>query len=225
MKYFSKFEKGLWLGSVGVILLLFVAFDRQNWLTLFASLLGVTSILLNAKGNPIGQALMVVFGLVYGWISFDCAYYGEMITYVGMTVPMAVAALVSWLRHPFKGNRAQVEVGRVGRPEAVLMFGLAVVVTVGFYFVLHMFGTANLLPSTLSVTTSFIAVYLTWRRSPYFSLAYAANDIVLILLWILTGIDNLSYLSVVGCFLAFLANDLYAFIAWRRMEKKQSLEA
>ena len=138
---------------------------------------------------------------------------------------MAVAALVSWLRHPFKGNRAQVAVGRVGRREAVLMFGLAVVVTVGFYFILQTFGTANLLPSTLSVTTSFIAVYLTWRRSPYFSLAYAANDVVLILLWVLAGIKNLSYLSVVGCFLAFLANDLYAFIAWRRMEKKQSLEA
>ena len=225
MKYFSRFEKGLWLSSVSVILLLFFAFDRQNWLTMMASLLGVTSILLNAKGNPVGQALMIVFGLVYGWISFDCAYYGEMITYVGMTVPMAVAALVSWLRHPFKGNRAQVAVGRVGRREAALMFGLAAGVTVGFYFILRAFGTANLLPSTLSVTTSFVAVYLTWRRSPYFSLAYAANDVVLILLWLLAGIKNLSYLSVVGCFLAFLANDLYAFIAWRRMEKKQSLEA
>lgn len=225
MKYFSRFEKGLWLSSVSVILLLFFAFDRQNWLTMIASLLGVTSILLNAKGNPVGQALMIVFGLVYGWISFDCAYYGEMITYVGMTVPMAVAALVSWLRHPFKGNRAQVAVGRVGRREAVLMFGLALAVTIGFYFILRAFHTANLLPSTLSVTTSFVAVYLTWRRSPYFSLAYAANDLVLILLWVLAGIENLSYLSVVGCFFAFLANNLYAFIAWRRMEKKQSLEA
>lgn len=225
MKYFSRFEKGLWLSSVSVILLLFFAFDRQNWLTMMASLLGVTSILLNAKGNPVGQALMIVFGLVYGWISFDCAYYGEMITYVGMTVPMAVAALVSWLRHPFKGNRAQVAVGRVGRREAALMFSLTAGVTVGFYFILRAFHTANLLPSTLSVTTSFVAVYLTWRRSPYFSLAYAANDLVLILLWVLAGIENISYLSVVGCFLAFLANDLYAFIAWRRMEKKQSLEA
>lgn len=225
MKYFTKFEKGLWASSVGLIVSLFVLFDRQNWLTLVASLLGVTSILLNAKGNPIGQALMVVFGLVYGYISFACAYYGEMITYVGMTVPMAVAALVSWLRHPYIDNRAQVAVGHIGKGEVSLMLGLAVAVTIGFYFILRAFDTANLIPSTISVTTSFIAVYLTWRRSPYFSLAYAANDIVLIILWALAGIDNTSYLLVVGCFWAFLANDLYGFIAWRRMEKKQSPQA
>ena len=222
MKYFSKFEKGLWLCSVGVILLLFFAFDRQNWLTLLASLLGVTSILLNAKGNPIGQALMVVFGLVYGWISFDCAYYGEMITYVGMTVPMAVAALVSWLRHPFKGNRAQVAVDRLRPWEPLFLCPLTAAVTALFYFILAHFQTANLFLSTLSVTTSFAAVYLTFRRSPLYALAYAANDVVLILLWSLASLHSSRYLSVVICFCAFLANDLYGFFCWRAMEKRQT---
>ncbi len=86
---------------------------------------------------------------------------------------------------------------------------------------LDYFDTANLLPSTVSVTTSFFAVYLTFRRSPYFALAYAANDVVLILLWIMASVCDAKYISVVACFSAFLINDIYGFISWRKMKIRQ----
>ena len=98
---------------------------------------------------------------------------------------------------------------------------LTALVTIGFYFILDHFETANIIPSTLSVTTTFIAVYLTFRRSPYFALAYAANDIVLIILWALAAAEDISYLSVLICFAMFLLNDLYGFTNWKRMEKWQ----
>ena len=101
------------------------------------------------------------------------------------------------------------------------MFLLTAVVTWIFYYILAGFHTSNLVPSVISVTTSFLAVYLTFRRSPFFALAYAANDIVLIVLWILAMLSDLSYLSVVICFLMFLINDLYGFVNWMRMQKRQ----
>ena len=220
-KYFTKAELTLWGSSVGLILLSFLIFDRVNCMTLVASLIGVTSLIFNAKGNPIGQALMIVFSLLYGIISYRFSYYGEMVTYLGMTAPMALFALISWLRNPYKGNKAEVAVNRLGAVEWILMLILSALVTILFYFILDYFDTANMLPSTLSVTTSFIAVYLTFRRSPYFALAYAANDIVLIVLWILALIEDISYLSVVICFVLFLVNDIYGYISWRKMEQRQ----
>lgn len=220
--YFTRSEKLLWLYSVSAILLSFFLLRGDRYLTLAASLIGVTSLLFNAKGNPIGQALTVVFSLFYGYISYACAYYGEMITYLGMTAPMALVALIAWLRHPFRGNRAQVQVNRISRREHALLWLLTAAVTVGFYFILRAFHTANLLPSTVSVTTSFLAVYLTFRRSPLYALGYAANDVVLIVLWLLAAREDRGYLSVVVCFAAFLANDIYGFINWRKMEKLQS---
>ena len=193
----------------------------SGYLTLAASLIGATSLIFCAKGNPFGQVLMIIFGLIYGFISFGFAYYGEMMTYVGMTVPMAVVALVSWLRNPYEAGKAEVRINRIKAKEVVFMMILTAAVTVAFYFILSAFGTANILPSTLSVTTSFIAVYLTARRSPYFALAYAANDVVLIILWVLASFSDISYISVVICFAVFLANDLYSLINWRRMEKRQ----
>ena len=221
LTYFSRPEITLWCSSVALILISFIAFDRANYLTPAASLIGVSSLIFCAKGNPIGQALMILFSLIYGVISYGFAYYGEMITYLGMTMPMAVVALISWLCNPYKENRAEVRVNSIKGGEVLLMWGLGAVVTLAFYFILKHFGTANLLPSTLSVTTSFIAVYLSFRRCPWFALAYAANDVVLIVLWILASLSDVRYLSVTVCFVAFLFNDIYGFVNWQRMKKRQ----
>lgn len=180
--YFTKGELTLWCTSIAFIIVSFFLFDRSSFLTLAASLIGVTSLIFNAKGNPFGQFLAVIFSILYGIISFTFSYYGEMITYLGMTAPMAVFALISWLRNPYNGNKSEVKVNRLRAKELIF---LTAIVTYLFYYILTAFDTANLIPSTLSVTTSFLAVYLTFRRSAFYAIGYAANDIVLIILWTL----------------------------------------
>lgn len=219
--YFSKGELILWGTSTGLILLSFCIFDRENFLTLGASIVGVTSLIFAAKGNPAGQALMVLFSMMYGVISYSFRYYGEMITYLGMTAPMSLFSLVSWLRNPYNGNRSQVKINRLRLREFIFAALLTGAVTAVFYFVLKYFDTPNLWLSTLSVTTSFAAVYLTFRRSAYYALAYAANDIILIILWILAALSDISYLSVIICFCVFLVNDIYGFINWTRLGRQQ----
>lgn len=219
--YFSKTELSLWFSSLFLIVLSFIAFDRVNYLTLAASLIGASSLIFSAKGNPLGQVLIILFSILYGIISYSFSYYGEMISYLGMTAPMAFFALISWLRNPYNGNRAEVRVNQIKAREILLMFLVAALITVVFYFILTAFHTANIIPSTISITTSFIAVYLTARRSPFFALAYAANDTVLIVLWALASAEDRTYLSVLVCFVLFLINDMYGFFSWIRMQERQ----
>ena len=113
--YFTKAERILWALSVSAVIAVFVLFDRGNGLALIASLIGVTSLLFNAKGNPVGQLLMIAFSALYGYISYTFCYFGEMVTYLGMTAPMAAVALVSWLKNPYRGNRAEVKVNQISR--------------------------------------------------------------------------------------------------------------
>ena len=170
MKYltshFTKADRLLWLSSVSLVILFFLLFDRVGYLTLAASLIGVTSLIFNAKGNPIGQILMILFGILYGIISYSFAYYGEMVTYLGMTAPMAAVALVAWLKNPYKGNRAEVAVAHMRGKDWILMSAATIAVTVAFYFILAYFHTANLIPSTVSVTTSFAAACQSGSFSP-----------------------------------------------------------
>ncbi len=222
MNYFTRTEIFLWSFSVVLIVISFCIFDRNNYLTLTASLIGVTSLIFCAKGNPVGQILMVLFSIIYGVISFGFKYYGEMLTYIGMTLPMSVFALISWLKNPYNGKRSQVSINNgLKAGEKILAAVLTAAVTVIFYYVLGYFNTANIIPSTFSVSTSFLAVWLTYKRSPCFALAYACNDVVLVILWILASVTDIRYLSVVVCFCAFLINDIYGFINWKRMQKSQ----
>lgn len=220
--YFSKGEIVLWFSSVLLITVFFFIFDRENYLTLTASLIGATALIFNAKGNPIGQGLIIVFAVLYAVISYGFAYYGEMITYLGMSAPMALIALISWLKNPYNGNKAEVKVNRIKGKEFIFMLILTIIVTVIFYFILKNLGTANIVPSTVSVTTSFAAAYLTFRRSPLYALAYAANDAVLLILWTMAAFSDLSYLSVIICFVMFLFNDIYGFVNWKKMQKRQT---
>jgi len=220
LKNLTKFEKCLWLVSVFSVTGAFFLFKNTDYMNLCASLIGVTALIFLAKGHAIGQVLIIIFAFFYGFISFHFRYYGEMITYLGMTVPMAVVALVSWLRHPFK-DTSEVEVSKLSRKQISVMLFFAVAVTVAFYFILKELGNASLIVSTVSVTTSFIAAYLTALRSPYYALGYAANDLVLVILWIIASKQDINSVSMVICFTVFFINDMYGFISWIRMEKRQ----
>lgn len=222
LSYFSKGELILWFSSLSLITVSFLLFDREGYLTLIASLIGATSLIFCAKGNPIGPFLMVIFGILYGIISLTFRYYGEMITYVGMSVPMSAFSFIAWIRNPYKGKVSEVAISRLRKKDVYGMLVLTFAVAVLFYFILKAFDTANLIPSTLSVATSFLAVLLTYKRSSYYALVYAANDVVLIVLWILAAMTDISYLSVIICFITFLVNDIYGFINWRQMQKKQA---
>ena len=219
-KKLTKFEVGLWLCSLAVILLSAVLSGADGLLSSVASVIGVTALIFVAKGMVTGQVLTVVFAVFYGIISFSFKYYGEVITYLCMTAPMAVFSVASWLRHPHEGSD-RVEVARLTPKVIAGMIVSAIAVTAVFYFVLAALGNEALIVSAVSITTSWLASYLTFFRSPFYALAYAANDIVLIILWIIAAAGDISCLSMVFCFVMFLINDLYGFINWKRMQAEQ----
>ena len=219
LRSLTPFERGLWITSLLVTTGSFVV--SGDILTYLSSLIGVTSLIFIAKGHVAGQFLSVIFSVFYGIISFWFRYYGEVITFLGMNAPIAVMTIVSWLRHPYKDSD-EVAVSRVSRRQLWIITALTIAVTAAFYFILDALGTTNLAVSTISVATSFSAAALMFLRSPYYALAYASNDVVLIVLWTLAVFTDLSYLPMVFCFVMFLANDLYAFYNWRRMQKRQA---
>lgn len=107
----------------------------------------------------------------------------------------------------------------INKKHIILLVVSGVIVTAVFYKILAVFSTPNIVFSTISVTTSFFAASLTMLRSSYYAVGYAANDVVLIVLWILASIKEPRYLSVTVIFVIFLFFDLYGFISWKKREK------
>ena len=222
IKALSKREWGIWLISLGVVLLSNLAGKEFDLLTLLAACIGVTSLIFAAKGNVWAQILMILFSILYGVISFRFRYWGEMITYLGMTLPMAVWSTVTWIKNPSQENGNVVEIQTLGRKHILWLAVCTAVVTLVFYHILKVLQTPNLLFSTISVSTSVLAASLTLLRSSYYAMGYAANDVVLIVLWILAALENPAYVPVVVNFSIFLFNDLYGFVSWKKRELQQA---
>lgn len=220
-KELSKFELSLWITSVIVVTISFFVSSDFNILTLIASLIGVTALIFIAKGNVLGQILTVVFSIIYAIISLQFRYFGEAITYMGMTMPIAIMSVISWIRNPFEEGKSEVKVERLSKKKAILMVVLTMLITLIFYYILKFFNTNSLIFSTISITTSFLASFLMLNRNPLYALAYACNDIVLIVLWILATLEDISYLPMVLNFLTFFVNDIYGFYSWLKMLKRQ----
>ena len=220
----SRFEWGLWLVSITVSTVSFLIGGEGGVIALIASLFGVTALIFVAKGDVLGQFLCVVFGLLYAVVSLRERYYGEMITYLCMSVPASVFSIVSWLKNPYAEDGSEVKMERMSaRIVAECAMG-AVIVTFAFYWILRALGTAELWVSTLSIATSFVAAFLLFRRCPYYALGYAVNDVVLIVLWVIATAKQPSNLSMIACFVMFLCNDLYGFFNWLRVRKRQDRE-
>lgn len=218
---FTKKDYFIWLGSVAAILIVNIVTAGSDILTLIATLIGVTALIFAAKGNVWAQLLIIVFSILYGVISYRFRYWGEMITYLGMTMPMAIWAAITWIKNPSVKGGSEVQIQKLSPAKWFWLAIATVMVTVIFYFILKYFDTPNLFFSTFSVTTSFAAATLTMLRSSYYAVCYAANDLVLVVLWVLASIENPQYIPVVVNFVIFFFNDMYGFISWRKREQNE----
>lgn len=219
----KKREWCLWIVSLIVVAVSNILAGKADPVTISATLIGVTALIFLARGDVWGQILTVVFSILYAITSYRFHYYGEMVTYLGMTAPIALFSIVTWLKNPYGEGKNEVKISRMSRKQIVLMAVLSVAVTAIFFFILKALNTPNLLISTISVTTSFLAVFLSFYRSSYYALAYAGNDVVLIVLWVLASMENIAYLPMIACFAMFLINDLYGYISWKKREKIQRI--
>ena len=221
LKTLTKKEWGLWIGSLLIIAVSNVLSGDIDLLILIAAWIGITSLIFAAKGNVWSQILMIVFSILYGIISWQFRYWGEMITYLGMTMPMAIWSTITWLKNPAK-NGKEVAIQRLTKKHIVGIVFFGTIITVVFYYILYLLDTPNIVFSTISITTSFIAASCTMLRTSYYALGYASNDIVLIILWALASIDDPVYIPVLVNFVIFFLNDMYDFISWKKREAIQS---
>ncbi len=219
----KKREWCLWIISLLAVAASNILAGKTDPVTLSATLIGVTALIFVARGDVWGQILTVVFSLLYAVTSYSFRYYGEMITYLGMTAPIAVSSIVTWLKNPDPAEKNTVRISRLTRRSALAMIISCAAVTAVFGYILYVLDTPNLALSIISIVTSYLASYLMMCRNSCYALAYAANDIVLITLWVLASMDNVAYLPMIACFAMFLINDIYGFVSWKNRERKQSI--
>ncbi len=218
----SLFEKILLAVSFTAPVMAFFAFKGTDYLNLANSLVGAAMLFLLAKANVFGSLVSMAFSITYSLISYRFHYYGEMMLYLGLYLPIEVFTLIVWLRNRYAGSN----VVKVEDTMAIdFLWGtlLSLSITVGAYFLLRALGTENLTWSTISVFTSMLACFFLLKRNSVYAVFYVINDIILIVLWIYASMKDSSYICLVVSFFCFLLNDSYAFFNWSRIRRRQEI--
>lgn len=181
--------------------------------------------LLIAKGKNLGQVFGIIITILYSIVSFKNKFYGEVIIYLFMMLPMFLIGIVSWLRHKNKETNS-VEVNTISKKEWIIVAILFIAIFIVIYYLLKLFNTNELIISTISVLASLFAIYLQIRRSRYSFSFYMINDVILIILWGIPVIKgNLMLLPMVLNPIINFINDSYGFYNWQKLEKKQKEES
>lgn len=216
----TKLERILLFGSVILVSLVGVIF-KSDLLTTICSIVGIVTALLLAKGKNLGQIFGLLIVALYSIVSFKNGFYGEVIIYLFIMLPMYIIGIVSWIRHQSKETNT-VEVNEIKKKEWIIVSFVSVVVFIGIYFLLKLFNTKELFISSLSVIDSLFAIYLGVRRSKYSFHFYVLNDLILILLWGIPVISGeLLLIPMVFNPIINLINDLYGIYNWRKLENIQ----
>ncbi len=180
--------------------------------------------MLLAKGKNLGQIFGVLITILYSIVSFKNKFYGEVMIYLIIMLPMYIVGIFSWIRHQNEKTDS-VEVNIISRKEWFIVAFIFVGVFAGIYHILKVFNTNELIVSTISVLASLFACYLQIRRSRFSFGFYMINDIVLMVLW---GIPVLKgSLFLLPMFLdptINFINDSYGFYNWKKLEKMQKGE-
>lgn len=222
-KDWSNLEKILLFGSTTLVSLAGIIF-KADILTTICAIVGIITALLLAKGKKMGQIFGLLIVALYSIVSFRNGYYGEVIIYMCIMLPMYIIGIVSWVRHQNKETNT-VEVNKIKLKEWIIVLFASIVCFIGIYFLLKAFNTKQLFISSLSVIDSLFAVYLGVRRSKYSFYFYVVNDLILILLWgipVVTG--TIILIPMVFNPLINLINDLYGIYNWKKLEKVQGVK-
>ena len=222
-KGWTLFEKiFLFLGTIMAFILTFLF--KGTWVDLGYTLLYFWTALLLAKGKYSCYIIGIISTFFYAYVSYSNSYYGEVIIAMCCTLPLMIIGLINWLKH--QDNTNTVIIKEITRKELLLVLLSQVVMFAGYYYLLKIFNTNNLLVSTFSIVASIIATYLTARRSEYGFVGFIINDIILITLWsipVITG--NCNLIPVLLCPVLLLINDIYGVYNWRRIKNKQKIGA
>lgn len=219
-KDWSVFEIILLITSPLIVLLVGIIF-KSEVLTMITSIVGIICALLLAKGLVLGQFFGIAIVILYSIVSYKNGFYGEMLIYLIIMLPMYIWGIIEWLKHKNRETKS-VEVNSIKWKEWLIVAICSVVVFIGFYFLLEALNTKELIVSTLSVVDNIFAVYLLARRSKYGFVSYIVNDLILIVLWGIPIIQgNLLLLAMLINPIVNLINDTYGVVNWTKIQRKQ----
>ena len=187
------------------------------------AVLSIVVAVLFTKGFYWGYILAIINLCFYSIVEYGAGFYGELFINWGLYFPMYVFGLFEWLKHQDKEKSTIIIRKKMSKKEYIILIASQVVCCVPYYFILASLNATNPIVGALSIAASFVAAYLSARRSLYCFVGYIVNDLVCIVLWTVQTITvDISCITVLLSPALLLLNDIYGVFSWYKLRKQQT---
>ena len=217
LKEWNWFEKS-WLIIFTVINIIVFFYSKDSVLGLIASLTGMLSVILVAKGKISNYYFGIVNVVLYGFISYQSKYYGEAMLNLGYFLPMQLIGLVMWSKNQVNvDEKTEVKTERMKAKEIIFWSTVSIVGILIYGMILKKIGNALPYADAFTNVLSIIAMILMVKRYIEQWAVWILIDIVSIYMWFFIK----SNYNITIMWIAYLINAIYGLVNWMILYKKE----
>ncbi len=217
--------------TLGIVCLII---DINGWFNVFDLYLVMVNIYLVAKGKLIGIVIGTIECVIYAYICYKSALFGEVIKTMCISVPLNIYSIISWQialnkqkKEKFVDSQKQedIVIRKLNKKEFALYAVLLVVFSALSYVLLRfLIGQKNaIILSSIALAITIVGKILTAKRYMESYILFNIGSGICLLMWAQTMIQtgfNLSDISMIVYHLACLTNDIYAYGLWKSMYRR-----
>lgn len=216
-KDWNLFEKS-WLIIFTLINVAVLIYSKEGILGFTASVTGMLSVILVAKGKISNYYFGIINVVIYGFISYNSKYYGEAMLNILYFLPMQIIGFMMWRRNNVNIDESkEVKAERMTVKEIILWSVLSGIAVIVYGIILKKLN--NTLPMADSFTTvlSVTAMILMVKRYIEQWIVWIMIDIVAIYMWLFIKSDY----NITIMWTAYLVNAVYGLYNWAKLYRRE----
>ena len=190
---------------------------HNDLITIICSVVGISCVLMQAKGLVLSQFFGLIYVVLYSLISYKTKYFGEAIVSIFIIMPLFIYGIISW-KNNVDQKISRVKPKYITKTEWIVLISFLILFYILFYYILKAFNTSQLTISTLSIIANILSTYLITRRSKFAFIVYMAEDLFQLSLWSVAVLSDITLIVILINPIVYFINDVYAWKSWKKYE-------
>jgi nicotinamide mononucleotide transporter len=222
IKYFedwNRYEK-IWLISFSLLILLLSFYWEDSWIGIIASLTGIWTVILVAKGKVLNYYFGIPNIILYSYLAYGWQYYGEVMLNLLYFLPMQIIGLSLWMKNK-NSKKDLVIVKKLSIKQKLTWILISVLAIIMYNIVLIFLNGRNTFLDSITTVLSVVAMILMVLRYVEQWIIWIIVNVFTIMLWVLTLLDGGNNISILIMWSAYLINAGYGYYTWNMLYKKQ----
>ncbi|MEE4196925.1 MAG: nicotinamide riboside transporter PnuC [Bacteroidales bacterium] len=223
LKYFDDwdlFEK-IWLSFFTLLILTLSIYWEDDLVGVVASLAGIWSVVLVAKGKIINYYFGIINVLAYAFVAYNQKYYGEVMLNMLYFFPMQFVGFYLWSKKRVSPKKDDVKVNYMTQTQRLVWFGVTVIGTIVYGLVLKRLEGNMPFLDAASTVMSVIAMMLMVHTFVEQWILWILVDVVTIIMWIVVLLNGGNDIAILVMWVAYLINAIYGMSHWIKLAKKK----